>query len=89
MLRKCVDVHGYTPEKGSIRSQLDQQVKSAVIGQKMFAISPCGAIYFLGDRSLAPCIMAHFVICMLIEPGLLISASRDRLGYWSEKEENS
>ncbi len=44
-----------------------------------------GVVYWLGDRSLAPCIVAHFLITALIEPGLLISANNDRLGYLSEK----
>ena len=44
-----------------------------------------GVVYWVGDRSLAPCIVAHFLITALIEPGLLISAQKDKLGYWSEK----
>ncbi|MEL4428006.1 CPBP family intramembrane glutamic endopeptidase [Shewanella indica] len=44
-----------------------------------------GVVYWVGDRSLAPCIAAHFFISALIEPGLLISAQKDKLGYWSEK----
>lgn len=43
-----------------------------------------GLVYWLGERSLAPCIIAHIVITALIEPGLLISAEKDKLGYWSE-----
>ncbi|WP_426360360.1 CPBP family intramembrane glutamic endopeptidase [Pseudocolwellia sp. HL-MZ19] len=42
-------------------------------------------VYIVGDRSLAPCIIAHFIITALIEPGLIIAAKNDRLGYWSEK----
>ena len=48
-----------------------------------------GIVYWLGDRSLAPCIVAHFFITALIEPGLLISAQQDKLGYWSEKTDSS
>ena len=44
-----------------------------------------GIVYWVGDRSLAPCIVAHFLITALIEPGLLISAKKDKLGYWTEK----
>ncbi|WP_205737295.1 CPBP family intramembrane glutamic endopeptidase [Halioglobus japonicus] len=44
-------------------------------------------VYVIGDRSLAPCIAAHFIITAMIEPGLVISAARDRLGFWSEKSE--
>ncbi len=43
-------------------------------------------VYWLSGRSLAPCIVAHFVISALIEPGLIIAAQNDRLGYWAEKE---
>ncbi len=31
-------------------------------------------VYLLGDRSLAPCITAHFLITLALEPGLLIAA---------------
>ncbi|MFT5573371.1 MAG: membrane protease YdiL (CAAX protease family) [Cryomorphaceae bacterium] len=44
-----------------------------------------GVVYWVGDRSLAPCIVAHFFIAALIEPGLLISANEGKLGSWSEK----
>ena len=46
-------------------------------------------IYWLGDRSLAPCITAHFLITALIEPGLLIAVQNDRLGYWRENTRQS
>lgn len=39
-------------------------------------------VYILSDRSLAPCITAHFVITALIEPGLILAAVKDKLGYW-------
>jgi hypothetical protein len=39
-----------------------------------------GAVYLASDRSLAPCIVAHFVITALIEPGLVLAAVRDQLG---------
>jgi uncharacterized membrane-anchored protein YitT (DUF2179 family) len=31
-------------------------------------------IYLLGGRSLAPCVLSHFLVTALIEPGLLIAA---------------
>ncbi len=31
-------------------------------------------VYLLGDRNLAPCIVSHFLVTALIEPGLLIAA---------------
>jgi membrane protease YdiL (CAAX protease family) len=39
-------------------------------------------VYLVSGRSLAPCIVAHFIITALIEPGLLIAAKNDTLGYW-------
>lgn len=42
-------------------------------------------VYLLGDRSLLPCIVAHFFITALIEPGLIIAAVNDKIGYLSEK----
>ena len=39
-------------------------------------------VYLVSGRSLAPCIVAHFIITALIEPGLLIAAKNDKLGYW-------
>lgn len=32
-----------------------------------------GAVYLIGGRSLAPCITAHFLITLALEPGLLIA----------------
>ena len=37
------------------------------------------AIYVLGARSLAPCIMAHFLIDLVIEPGLLLAAVNGKM----------
>ncbi|QYK14028.1 CPBP family intramembrane metalloprotease [Shewanella rhizosphaerae] len=48
-----------------------------------------GVVYLASDRSLAPCIVAHFLITALIEPGLLIAAQKDKLGYWKEKTNKS
>lgn len=39
-------------------------------------------VYIAGDRSLAPCVAAHFLITASIEPGLILAAVQDRLGYW-------
>jgi hypothetical protein len=39
-------------------------------------------VYAVSERSLAPCIVAHSIITALIEPGLLIAAKKDKLGYW-------
>jgi membrane protease YdiL (CAAX protease family) len=41
-------------------------------------------VYLLGERSLAPCIAAHFFITSLIEPGLIIAALTEKIGYFSK-----
>lgn len=40
-------------------------------------------VYLLGGRSLLPCIVAHFMVTALIEPGLIIAAANDKIGYLS------
>jgi hypothetical protein len=39
-----------------------------------------GIVFLLAGRSLAPCIVAHFVINLLIEPGLVLAAARGEMG---------
>jgi hypothetical protein len=39
-----------------------------------------GIVFLLAGRSLAPCIAAHFVINLLIEPGLVLAAARGEMG---------
>lgn len=36
-----------------------------------------GIVYVIGERSLAPCIAAHFLITLALEPGLLMAAITD------------
>jgi membrane protease YdiL (CAAX protease family) len=38
-----------------------------------------GIVYVLGGRSLAPCIASHFLINVLIEPGLMLAATRGEM----------
>jgi len=37
-------------------------------------------VYVLAGRSVAPCIAAHFLINVLIEPGLVLAATRGEMG---------
>lgn len=67
----------------NIKAGVNAALSTAILGLAL------AVVYWLGDRSLAPCIVAHFLITALIEPGLLISAQNDRLGYWSEKSDPS
>jgi hypothetical protein len=39
-----------------------------------------GVVFLLAGRSLAPCIVAHFMINLLIEPGLVLAATRGEMG---------
>ena len=39
-------------------------------------------LVLVSERSLAPSIVAHFMITALIEPGLLVAAKNDKIGYW-------
>jgi membrane protease YdiL (CAAX protease family) len=36
-------------------------------------------VFVVGGRSLAPCIAAHFLINALIEPGLVLAATRGEM----------
>jgi membrane protease YdiL (CAAX protease family) len=59
---------------GSFAAALQAMAATAVLGLAL------GAVYLVSDRSLAPCIVAHFVITALIEPGLVLAAVRGQLG---------
>lgn len=55
---------------------------SAAVGATL-ATSALGAalalVYILSDRSVAPCIVAHILIDVLIEPGLVLAAIRGEM----------
>ena len=38
-----------------------------------------GIVYLLSGRSLAPCIVAHFLINLAVEPGLVLAATRGEM----------
>ena len=63
----------------NVAAGINAMVSTSLLGVAL------AVVYIVGDRSLAPCIAAHFFITALIEPGLIIAAKNDRLGYWSEK----
>jgi uncharacterized protein len=44
-----------------------------------FLGSMLAVVFLLAGRSLAPCIVAHFVINLLIEPGLVLAATRGEM----------
>ena len=39
-----------------------------------------GVVFLLAGRSVAPCIVSHFVINLLVEPGLVLAATRGEMG---------
>jgi hypothetical protein len=60
----------------NIKAGINAFISTSLLG---FALA---IVYLVSERSLAPCIVAHFIITALIEPGLLIAAKKDKLGYW-------
>ena len=63
---------------GFIRLSVNAALQ-AVIGTTILG-SALGLVYVLSDRSLAACVVAHFLISALIEPGLVLAAVRGQLG---------
>ena len=59
----------------NIKAGVNAFISTSLLG---FALA---IVYLVSERSLAPCIVAHFIITALIEPGLLIAAKNDKLGY--------
>jgi uncharacterized protein len=57
---------------GLIRGSVPAAIRASLATGLMGAL--LAAVYLLGRRSLAPCIVAHFVITFALEPGLLLAA---------------
>jgi len=60
----------------NIKAGVNAFISTALLG---FALA---IIYLVSGRSLAPCIVAHFMITALIEPGMLIAAKNNKIDYW-------
>ena len=58
----------------SLRAAIGATVVTGFLGAML------GVVFLLSGRSLAPCIAAHFVINLLIEPGLILAATRGEMG---------
>ena len=58
----------------SVDAAVHAMVATGILGAAL------GVVYLVADRSLAPCIVAHFVISALIEPGLMVGGLRGHLG---------
>jgi hypothetical protein len=68
-------VHGVWGLMGkSFRAAIGATVATGFLGIML------GIVFLLAGRSLAPCIVAHFVINLLIEPGLVLAAARGEMG---------
>jgi hypothetical protein len=59
----------------SLRAAIGATLATGFLGS-MLAI-----VFLLAGRSLAPCVIAHFVINLLIEPGLVLAATRGEMGH--------
>jgi CAAX protease family protein len=57
----------------SLRAAIGATVATAILGGAL------AVVYIIAGRSLAPCIAAHFVINLAIEPGLVLGATRGEL----------
>ncbi len=57
----------------SIRAAVGATIATGVLGGAL------GIVYILSSRSLAACIASHFVINLLVEPGLVLAASRGEM----------
>jgi membrane protease YdiL (CAAX protease family) len=60
----------------NIKAGVNAFISTSILG---FALA---IVYLVSERSLAPCIVAHFIITALIDPGLLIAAKNVKFGYW-------
>jgi|CXWL01.1.fsa_nt_gi membrane protease YdiL (CAAX protease family) len=64
--------------KGSWVTAFGSVVATTVLGLGL------AVVYLIGDRNLAPCIVAHFLVTASIEPGLLIAAFGGGMGRQSK-----
>ena len=68
-------LHGVWGVMGkSIRVAIGATVATGLLGV-LLAI-----VFLLAGRSLAPCIVSHFLINLFIEPGLVLAATRGEMG---------
>jgi uncharacterized protein len=60
--------------RGSIRAASGAVMATGILGVAL------AAIYIVGRRVLSPCVVAHFLINLFIEPGLVLAAVRGEMG---------
>jgi uncharacterized protein len=68
-------IHGIWGLMGkSFRAAIGATAATGFLGMML------GIVFLLAGRSLAPCIVAHFAINLLIEPGLVLAVTRGEMG---------
>ncbi len=68
-------IHGVWGLMGkSFRAAMGATIATGFLGMML------GIVFLLAGRSVAPCIVAHFLINLLIEPGLVLAATRGEMG---------
>jgi membrane protease YdiL (CAAX protease family) len=58
---------------GSVRAAAGAMLATSSLGAML------GIVFLLSDRNVAPCIAAHFLINLLVEPGLVLAATRGEM----------
>ena len=58
----------------SVRAAIGATVATGILGIGL------AIIFVVSGRNLAPCIISHFLINLLIEPGLVLAATRGEMG---------
>jgi membrane protease YdiL (CAAX protease family) len=64
----------------SLAAGINAALSTTILGAAL------AVVYIVGERSLAPCVVAHVLISGLIEPGLMLAAVSGRIGLWRENK---
>jgi membrane protease YdiL (CAAX protease family) len=64
----------------SLAAGINAALSTTILGAAL------AVVYIVGERSLAPCVVAHVLISGLIEPGLMLAAVSGRIGLWRESK---
>ena len=62
----------------SLATGINAALSTTILGAAL------AVVYIVGERSLAPCVVAHALVSGLIEPGLMLAAVSGRIGLWRE-----
>jgi membrane protease YdiL (CAAX protease family) len=64
----------------SLAAGINAALSTTILGAAL------AVVYIVGERSLAPSVVAHVLISGLIEPGLMLAAVSGRIGLWRESK---